>query len=120
MNNMRTPALEYTFWDLACDFEDALRTLVEKCYDVNLVEFVLQEAEPDPEPEGSTAVATPKFTLGWKSRDGQPVDPAFRQALLDYLPVKAATPNTKDLQADWTGLYEYILLRVRARVAGEL
>ncbi len=120
MENKNMPALEYTFWDLSVDFEDALRQLVDAGHDVNLVDFILQEVEPPAEPEGSTVTPEPKFTLAWKKKGERGIPPPLALALASVLPVKAATPNTADPQEDWTNIREYIFLRTKARYSGEI
>lgn len=120
MNSFPTPALPYTFWDLAADFEDALRYLIDSGHPVNNVVFGVQESHVLHEPEMSGIPATPLFTLAWTSRDGLPLPPPLTQALVDALPVKPAKPNTQHPDDEWAKIYDYLLLRIRAHYDHQL
>lgn len=120
MSTFPTPALEYTFWDLAADFEDALRSLIDHGHPVNNLTFTVKQSHLDEEPKMTGLAPTPRFTLAWASKDGRPIDPPLNQALLDTLPVKPAKPNTPDPGQEWDKIYDYLLLRIRAHYNHQL
>lgn len=115
-----TPARKYDFWNLAADFEDSVRMLIERGYPLNNVLFTLSEPRVDDHPDTPGEEPATRFLLTWISKDGQPLEDELEQALLDTIPITPATPNTKDPREEWTKLHEYILLRVRAHYSGEL
>jgi hypothetical protein len=120
MNTLATPASQYTFWDLAADFEDALRQLIEQGHPVNNLVFTVHPTPMDEEPPMSAAPPAPRFTLAWTSGDGAPIEPPLHQALLDTIPVKPATPNTQDPPGEWEKIYDYLVLRIQAHYSGQL
>lgn len=120
MSAFPMPALEYTFWDLAADFEDALRAIIDSGHPVGNLTFTVRESHVDYEPEMTGLPPTPRFTLAWTSRDGLPIDPPLNQALLETLPVKAAKPNTPNPDQEWIQIYDYLLLRIKAHYSHEL
>lgn len=120
MSTFPTPNLDYTFWDMAADFEDALRSLIDHGHPLNNLTFTLRQTRVDEEPDTTGLAPTPRFTLAWASKDGQPVDPLLHQALLETLPVKAAKPNTPSPHQEWEKIYDYLLLRIEAHYSHHL
>lgn len=118
MSSLKTPPRIYTFWELAADFEDAFRALIEQGHDLNLVQFAVKEAPEQPEPPMSMVSPVPMYTLTWTAKDGLPLPGPLNQALLDSMPVKPATPNDSDPDEQWTKINEYILLRTQAHLEG--
>lgn len=120
MSTFPPPNLQYTFWNLASDFEDALRGLIEAGYAVNNVVFGLSDPRTDQYPQVPGQEPKDRFILTWQTRDGEDIEQDLDQALLDGMPVKPALPNTDDPQTEWANIYEYILLRIRAHYNHEL
>lgn len=114
------PSGKYDFWDLAADFEDSMRTLIETGHALNNVLFILSKPRVDQYPQVPGEQPATRFVLTWASKNRAPIEEDLEQALLDTIPVKPATPRTEDPKGEWIKIHEYILLRIHARYAGEL
>jgi len=115
-----TPTQKYDFWNLAADFEDSMRMLIERGYPLNNVRFTLSDPRVDDYPDTPGEEPATRFLLTWTSLDGEPLEDELEQALLDTIPIRAATPTTKEPREEWTKLHEYILLRISAHYSGDL
>ncbi len=111
---------KYDFWDLAADFEDSMRALIERGYPLNNVAFALSDPRTDQYPQVPGESPATRFLLTWTSRDGSPIEETLEQALLESIPITPATPRTEDPETEWTKIHDYILLRISAHYSGEL
>lgn len=114
------PSGKYDFWNLAEDFEDALKMLLDGGHPLNNVAFILSDPRLDQYPRVPGEQPVTRFVLTWTSRDGEPLDEDLEQALLDTIPVRPATPKTEDPGAEWDKIHEYISLRIQARYSDKL
>lgn len=107
----------YGIWELATETEGVILQLKKEGFDVDYVVFYLKRVSEKTEDVGPDAQPRRLYQVYWRPAGGSEISSKLNQRLQDLMPSRPAEARSGDPEAEWRGIYQYVIMRISKGVA---